>query len=89
MMLALTAGKSEMSANRGRIVLKADKLKALSARWMASGSVSEKPSKPMSEPKFNACFWTQVAIDLAARRVESVEQAESLFNACCASAIRC
>ncbi|QND86322.1 Uncharacterized protein ChrSV_4096 [Chromobacterium vaccinii] len=56
---------------------------------MASGSVSEKPSKPMSEPKFNACFWTQVAIDLAARRVESVEQAESLFNACCASAIRC
>lgn len=30
-MLALTAGESEMSANRGRIVLKADKLKGLRA----------------------------------------------------------
>lgn len=52
---------------------------------MANDSILEKPSKPMSGPKFNACFWAQVAMNLAARRVASVEQAESLFNACCAS----
>lgn len=44
-------------------------------------SVSGKPSKPMSRPKFNACSWDQVALNLAARGVKSVEQAESLFNA--------